>query len=88
VVIVYSFGFGVPALLFFVMKFLGANNFSLPEVKFLLNLVDLHLWVLVCLLFGYFLAVYHSMGMVALDFDDLRNDQFNCFLGLKYDRVS
>ncbi len=32
VVIVYSFGFGVPVLLYFVMKFLGSESFSLPQV--------------------------------------------------------
>jgi len=32
VVILYSFGFGLPILLYFVMKFLGGNNISLPEV--------------------------------------------------------
>lgn len=73
VVIVYSFGFGVPVLLYFVMKFLGSNAFSLPEVGFNTILVNLHLWILVCLFLGDFLTLYHSMGMVALDTYDLWN---------------
>lgn len=32
VLVVYSFGFGVPTLLYFVMKFFGCTRLSLPEV--------------------------------------------------------
>lgn len=32
VLVVYSFGFGVPTALFFIMKFLGCSRLSLPEV--------------------------------------------------------
>ena len=34
VVVVYSFGFGVPTVLYFVMKFFGCSRLTLPEVIF------------------------------------------------------
>ena len=33
VMIVYSFGFGFPVLLYFLTKFLGCTKLSLPEVR-------------------------------------------------------
>jgi len=33
--IVYSFGFGLPIVIYFVSKFLGSKCFSLPEVFYL-----------------------------------------------------
>lgn len=68
------------------MKFLGTNAFSLPEVTYLfIEIVDLFVWVLIWMLFGDFLIMYYSLGMVALDFDGLWNDQLNCILDSQYD---
>ena len=85
--IVYSFGFGVPVLLYFVMKFLGSESFSLPEVLICLTIVNLHLWVLFCLLFGNIFAVHNSLGLAALDFDGLRNDQLNSLFDSEHGRI-
>ena len=61
-------------LLYFVMKFLGSESFSLPEVwLLLLAIVDLHLWILVCLFFGDLLVVHFALGMAALATDGLWN---------------
>ena len=84
VVIVYSFGFGVPVLLYFVMKFLGSNTFSLPEVLASINLVNLYLWLLICMLFSYFYFMYHALGMVTLDIDGLWNGEFNSIFDFEY----
>lgn len=58
VVIVYSFGFGVPVLLYFVMKFLGSTAFSLPEVNHLLP-------QLVCL-YGYSFACFLAIFLLCI----------------------
>lgn len=53
-----------------------------------MSIVNLHLWVFVCMFFGNIFAVHNPVGMAALDFDDLRNDELNCIFGFKYGRIS
>ena len=69
--VVYPFGFGVPTLLYFILKFTGGQRLSLPEVTFFLIdfLVDLHLRVLVFGLRDHLHLVHYSVrgGAVAAD---------------------
>jgi hypothetical protein len=46
----------------------------------LLAIVDLHLWILVCLLLGNILAVHIALGMAALAVNGLWDGQLDCIL--------
>ena len=82
VVVVYSFGFGVPTVLYFVMKFFGCSRLTLPEVIFQKYSDDLHLWVLFELFYPYFPSLYHPRTCPPVDLDCLWNDKYDsipCF---------
>lgn len=75
VLIVYSFGFGVPTALYFVMKFLGITNLSLPDVLVVVKLDHLHIWVLFQLLYSNILVVHNPSASFAMAPHCLWNDK-------------
>ena len=47
-------------------------------------IVDLHLWVFICVFLGNILVMHSALGMAALAFDGLRNDQLNHVPDIEY----
>lgn len=84
VILVYSIGLGVPFLLYFVLRFMKCDTLKLPEVLVYVNIVDMHIRVFFRMLHPDILAVHNSLRLVALDSDDIRDDQFNSFHQLEF----
>ena len=84
VIVVYSFGFGVPTILYFVMKFLGCSRLTLPEVPNLLKKGHLHLWLLLELFHSYLPSVYYSSSCFTMDIDRLWDDKYHSVLSFQF----
>ena len=76
-ILVYSIGLGVPLLLYFVLRFMKCDALKLPEVLVYVKIVDMHIRVFFRMLHPDILAVYNSFRLVALDSDDIRDDQLD-----------
>ena len=83
---VYTIGFGVPALLYLILKFLKCRTLSLPDVP-MANIAYLPVWVFVWMFRVSVCAVHNSSGMAAVAADGVRHGQFNSFSSAQPDVV-
>lgn len=51
------------------------------------KIVDMHLWVLVCMFLSGILVVYTALGMASLAVDGLWNDKLNRLPDIEYGRA-
>ena len=73
VIMVYTIGFGVPALLYLMLKFLKCRTLSLPDVL-LAYIAYLSVWLFVWMFRVSVCAVHNSGGMAAVVADGVRHD--------------
>ena len=79
VMVVYLFGFGFPAMLYFGMKFMGLTRLSLPDVQHLSNLGYLLVWIFFQLLHPDISFVHYPCWGDSMASNGVRDDKHNCF---------
>jgi hypothetical protein len=77
VLIVYSFGFGFPTALHFIIKFLGGSKLSLPEVILHIIIVNLSLWLFIQLLYSNIPTLYNPSSTTSMDINRIWYNKYN-----------
>ena len=87
VIVMYSFGFGFPTALYFIMKLLGCNRLRLPEVLFCEYAGNMPLWVFFQLLCDNLSAVYNSSQSTPMDFHRIWDGEHYCIFNFQFESL-